>query len=240
VEIVDAEMSFSRTVQALAPTNLNIRKGEFLAIVGPSGCGKSTLLRMIAGLLKPSIGTVTLSQGERAAFVFQEPGLLPWRNVIQNAELLMELERVSLKKRRAAATAALEVVGLSGFELSFPHQLSGGMRMRLSLARSLAYQPSLLLLDEPLAAVDEITRDVLQEEIANVFARLGLTAILVTHNVYEAVYLANRVVVMSPRPGKIEDIVEIPFSSPRTAGLRMSPEYTRIASSISYILRRKR
>ena len=191
-------------VQALAEVNLDIATGEFISIVGPSGCGKSTLLRIIADLVSTD-GTV--KKPNKGAFVFQDSALLPWRTVQGNVELLMELEGTENKRSKAAV--ALKQVGLNGFERSYPHQLSGGMKMRLSLARSLVLDPEYILLDEPLSAVDELTREVLQEELYDMWKRDKFTAILVTHNIAEAVYLSNRVVIMSPRPGKITDIVDI-------------------------------
>ena len=218
-------------VQALAEVNLDIATGEFISIVGPSGCGKSTLLRIIADLVETD-GSVT--KPSKGAFVFQDSALLPWRTVQRNVELLMELENTDNKKDKARK--ALEQVGLTGFENSYPHQLSGGMKMRLSLARSLVLDPEYILLDEPLSAVDELTREVLQEELHNMWTRDKFTAILVTHNIAEAVYLSNRVVVMSPRPGKITDIVDIPFKK-RTPDIRTKPQFTKLVNDISGKLR---
>ena len=218
-------------VQALAEVNLDIATGEFISIVGPSGCGKSTLLRVIADLVETK-GSV--SKPSKGAFVFQDSALLPWRTVQRNVELLMELEGTDNKKDKART--ALEQVGLTGFENSYPHQLSGGMKMRLSLARSLVLDPQYILLDEPLSAVDELTREVLQEELHNMWTRDKFTAILVTHNIAEAVYLSNRVVVMSPRPGKITDIVDIPFKK-RTPDIRTKPQFTKLVNDISGKLR---
>lgn len=218
-------------VQALAEVNLDVATGEFISIVGPSGCGKSTLLRVIADLVETD-GSV--SKPSKGAFVFQDSALLPWRTVQRNVELLMELEGTDNKKDKART--ALEQVGLTGFENSYPHQLSGGMKMRLSLARSLVLDPQYILLDEPLSAVDELTREVLQEELHNMWTRDKFTAILVTHNIAEAVYLSNRVVVMSPRPGKITDIVDIPFKK-RTPDIRTKPQFTKLVNDISGKLR---
>lgn len=218
-------------VQALAEVNLDIATGEFISIVGPSGCGKSTLLRVIADLVETD-GSVT--KPSKGAFVFQDSALLPWRTVQHNVELLMELDGTDNKKDKART--ALEQVGLTGFENSYPHQLSGGMKMRLSLARSLVLDPEYILLDEPLSAVDELTREVLQEELHNMWTRDKFTAILVTHNIAEAVYLSNRVVVMSPRPGKITDIVDIPFKK-RTPDIRTKPQFTKLVNDISGKLR---
>ena len=218
-------------VQALAEVNLEIATGEFISIVGPSGCGKSTLLRVIADLVETD-GSVT--KPSKGAFVFQDSALLPWRTVQRNVELLMELDGTDNKKDKART--ALEQVGLTGFENSYPHQLSGGMKMRLSLARSLVLDPQYILLDEPLSAVDELTREVLQEELHNMWTRDKFTAILVTHNIAEAVYLSNRVVVMSPRPGKITDIVDIPFRK-RTPDIRTKTQFTKLVNDISGKLR---
>ena len=218
-------------VQALAEVNLDIATGEFISIVGPSGCGKSTLLRIIADLV-PTDGSVT--KPAKGAFVFQDSALLPWRTVQGNVELLMELEHTDNK--RAKAAVALRQVGLNGFERSYPHQLSGGMKMRLSLARSLVLDPEYILLDEPLSAVDELTREVLQEELYDMWTRDKFTAILVTHNIAEAVYLSNRVVVMSPRPGKITDIIDIPFKK-RTPDIRTKPQFSKVVNDIAGKLR---
>ena len=218
-------------IQALEEVNLDIATGEFISIVGPSGCGKSTLLRTIADLVSTN-GRVT--KPERGAFVFQDSALLPWRTVQKNVELLMELEGVT--ERNEKAKQALAQVGLTGFEKSYPHQLSGGMKMRLSLARSIVLNPEYLLLDEPLSAVDELTREVLQEEIHEIWKKDKFTSILVTHNVAEAVYLSNRVIVMSPRPGRITHIVDIPFQE-RTQSIRSTPEFSSLVNDISGKLR---
>jgi NitT/TauT family transport system ATP-binding protein len=220
-------------VHALAEINLDISTGEFVSIVGPSGCGKSTLLRIIAGLVSTH-GRVL--KPDKGAFVFQDSALLPWRNVQKNIELLMELEVVPKAERVEKARSALSQVGLTGFEKNYPHQLSGGMKMRLSLARSLVLNPDYLLMDEPLSAVDELTREVLQEEIYALWKKDKFTAILVTHNVPEAVYLSNRVVIMSPRPGKITHIVDVPFKN-RNQKLRSSNKYHKLINVISGKLR---
>ena len=220
-------------VHALAEINLDIGTGEFVSIVGPSGCGKSTLLRIIAGLVSTHGRVVKPDKG---AFVFQDSALLPWRNVQKNIELLMELELIPKAERVEKARSALSQVGLTGFEKNYPHQLSGGMKMRLSLARSLVLRPDYLLMDEPLSAVDELTREVLQEEIYALWKKDKFTAILVTHNVPEAVYLSNRVVVMSSRPGKITHIVDIPFKK-RNQKLRSSNKFHKLINDISWKLR---
>ena len=220
-------------VHALAEINLDIGTGEFVSIVGPSGCGKSTLLRIIAGLVSTHGRVVKPDKG---AFVFQDSALLPWRNVQKNIELLMELELIPKAERVEKARSALSQVGLTGFEKNYPHQLSGGMKMRLSLARSLVLNPDYLLMDEPLSAVDELTREVLQEEIYALWKKDKFTAILVTHNVPEAVYLSNRIVVMSPRPGKITHIVNVPFKK-RDQKLRSSNKFHKLINDISEKLR---
>ena len=221
-------------VHALKEVNLDIATGEFVTIVGPSGCGKSTLLRIIAGLISTQ-GSV--KKPDKGAFVFQDAALLPWRTVQKNAELLMELEDgFSKQERFSRVSSALQQVGLSGFEKSYPHQLSGGMKMRLSLARALVLRPEYLLLDEPLSAVDELTRELLQEEIHALWKEEKFTAILVTHNVAEAVFLSNRVVVMSPRPGEIVHVVDIPFKK-RNQLLRSKSQFTKLVSEISGKLR---
>ena len=221
-------------VHALSEVNLDIAAGEFITIVGPSGCGKSTLLRIIADITSPSNGNT--KKPDKGAFVFQDAALLPWRTVQKNVELLMELEKVDNVERKHKAEQALEQVGLTGFEERYPHELSGGMKMRLSLARSLVLKPEYLLLDEPLSAVDELTREVLQEEIHELWKKEKFTAILVTHNVAEAVYLSDRVIVMSPRPGKITHDVKIPFKQ-RTQALRSKTQFTKLVNDISGKLR---
>ena len=221
-------------VHALAEVNLDIAAGEFITIVGPSGCGKSTLLRIIAGLVSTNGSVMKPAKG---AFVFQDAALLPWRNVQKNVELLMELESVPKVQIAEKARSVLQQVGLTGFEKSYPHQLSGGMKMRLSLARSLVLRPDYLLMDEPLSAVDELTREVLQEEIHTLWNKDKFTAILVTHNVAEAVFLSNRVVVMSPRPGEIIHIVDVPFGDDRNQKLRSTSKFTKLVSDISGKLR---
>ena len=218
-------------VQALAEVNLDIATGEFISIVGPSGCGKSTLLRIVADLVSTG-GTVT--KPNKGAFVFQDSALLPWLTVQNNVELLMKLEGLSNIKEKTSI--ALEQVGLTGFEKNYPHQLSGGMKMRLSLARSLVLDPEYILLDEPLSAVDELTREVLQEELHEMWNRDKFTAVLVTHNIAEAVYLSNRVIVMSPRPGKITHIIDVPFKE-RTPDLRTTTKFSKLVNDISGKLR---
>ena len=236
IEVSEVTKDFGY-VHALYKVDLKIKTGEFVTIVGPSGCGKSTLLRIIAGLIDPTDGGVDKPSDSMGAFVFQDSALLPWRTVQKNAELLMELEDGFSKNERVSrASSALQQVGLKGFEDSYPHQLSGGMKMRLSLARSLVLSPEYLLLDEPLSAVDELTREVLQEEIYALHKKEKFTSILVTHNVTEAVYLSNRVVVLSSRPGRVTHIVKIPFNG-RDQKLRTSTKFHKLVNDISGKLR---
>jgi NitT/TauT family transport system ATP-binding protein len=239
IDLDGVSKRFDSGLLALDRVDFQLRAGEFVSIVGPSGCGKSTLLRIVARLIQPSTGKCVRPAGLETAFVFQEAALLPWRTVERNAQLLMELEGRTPDEYRPRAAEALKLVGLAGFEKSYPHQLSGGMRMRLSLARALALRPGLLLLDEPLAAVDELTRDVLQEELSAMWQQAGFTGVLVTHNVHEAVYLSNRVIVMSPRPGRILDVIDVPFAFPRAPELRATSEFAALTGAVTAALRRK-
>ncbi len=227
---------YDNGVQAIDTTDLHLPSGSFTSIVGPSGCGKSTLLRIVAGIVAPTTGRCVRGAGT-PAFVFQEPALLPWRTAEGNAALLMELEHWPPAARRARAAEVLRQVGLGGFGRAYPHELSGGMRMRLSLARALALRPDLLLLDEPLAAVDELTRDLLQEQLSQLWQQCRFAGVLVTHNVQEAVFLSQRIVVMAARPGRVVDVVDVPFPFPRHAALRASPAFAGLAAQVSATLR---
>lgn len=233
VEVRNLDKVFADGTHALKTVSLSVRANEFVAIIGPSGCGKSTLLRAIAGLTAPSGGTCRVADGVEPAFVFQQPTLLPWRTAERNAELLLRLAHVDRKEARRRAHDAMQLVGLSGFEKAYPRALSGGMRMRLSLARSLAMQPDLFLLDEPFSALDEITRKTLNDELASIWHRQPFTAILVTHNLYEAIFLAGRVVVMSPRPGRIQTEIDVPLPFPRTPDMRLTPEYVALVEQLT-------
>jgi NitT/TauT family transport system ATP-binding protein len=194
-------------VVALEKIDLDVPGGQFIAILGPSGCGKSTLLRIIAGLDRPTTGTVELTEAQKLgpsiAYVFQDAHLLPWRNVLRNVTLPLELRGVDRFHQMQAATDALSRVGLSDFQRRYPAQLSGGMRMRVSLARALVTNPRLLLLDEPFAALDEITRQQLDEQLRQLWRTHGMTVIFVTHSIVEAAFLAERAIVMSRRPGRV-------------------------------------
>ncbi len=239
------EKTYANGTVALESITFDVRDGDFVCLVGPSGCGKSTLLRVIAGL-GPITGGEVLVEGlpprrarqERGdmAFVFQDPTLMPWRNVLGNVELPLELRGVASAERRATAMEALEMVGLAEVVKAYPRELSGGMRMRVSLARALAAHPRLLLMDEPFGALDEITRQRLNGELLRICDLAGWTVVFVTHNVFEAVFLASRILVMSPRPGRIVAEVGVDLPYPRVPELRTSPEYTRIVGEVVALL----
>jgi NitT/TauT family transport system ATP-binding protein len=228
---------FADGTEALQAVDLDVSHGAITAIVGPSGCGKSTLLRIAAGLTTATDGDVAIAE-RPVGFVFQDPTLLPWRDVRGNVELLARLHRLSASERRDRATETIELTGLTGFEGHLPRALSGGMRMRTSLARTLTLRPRVLLLDEPFGALDEITRERLNEELLRVRDATAFSALLVTHSVAEAVFLANRVAIMSPRPGRIVDEVEVTFPYPRTAELRSDPAFHAVVATVSEHLRR--
>ncbi|MFJ2240342.1 ABC transporter ATP-binding protein [Streptomyces sp. NPDC087859] len=227
---------FPNGTTALADVSLSVAPGEFVAVVGPSGCGKSTLLRLASGLDTATAGTVRTAD-DSVGYVFQDATLLPWRSVLANVELPAELGKAARGERRAAALDALRLVGLEGFEKQLPRRLSGGMRMRVSLARALMTHPSLFLFDEPFGALDEMTRLRMQEELQRIFAAQGFAGLFITHSVSEAVFLATRVIVMSARPGRITAAFEVPFPHPRPAELRYEPEFARIAGEVSAALR---
>jgi NitT/TauT family transport system ATP-binding protein len=222
---------------ALLPTSFSVRPGEFVAVVGPSGCGKSTLLRLASGLIDATTGTISHG-GHNLGYVFQDPTLLPWRSVRRNVELFAELDGMPKEQRRAAAAAAIDTVGLTGFEDKYPRALSGGMKMRASLARSLTLSPEVFLFDEPFGAVDEITRERLNDELLRLFEARRFAGVFVTHAVMEATFLATRVLVMSPRPGRIVADLPIPFGYPRAPELRYDPEFARVAGEVGAALRR--
>jgi NitT/TauT family transport system ATP-binding protein len=228
----DVSHAFPDGTRALDRVSLTLKRGEFVAIIGPSGCGKSTLLRLAAGLLQPTAGRIDCERSN-IGFVFQEPTLLPYRTVLSNVELFGELHRVPKAERRRLALEALQQVGLSGFEHKYPKALSGGMKMRASLARSLILSPTLFLFDEPFAAVDEITRNRLNNDLTQLFARQRFAALFVTHSIPEACYLASRVVVMSRAPARVIAEVEIPFDFPRTEEVRFAAEFSKLAREVS-------
>jgi NitT/TauT family transport system ATP-binding protein len=238
VALSGASKSFDNGVEAFGPVDLQVGSGEFVSLVGPSGCGKSTMLRVIAGLLAPSVGTIGFPDGRpEIAFVFQEPTLMPWARALENARLPLDLKNMPRAEADARAESALARFGLKGFERAFPRELSGGMKMRVSIARALAARPKLLLMDEPFAALDEFTREALNDDLLRLWHEDGLTVLFVTHSVFESSYLSTRVVVMTPRPGKIA--ADIALSQPNTRGphYRLSPEFGDIARSVSSALR---
>jgi NitT/TauT family transport system ATP-binding protein len=228
-----------REVLALADINLTIDAGEFVCVVGPSGCGKTSLLNIIAGLLPYEDGVVSIDNkrvngpGTNRAVVFQHASLLPWRTVAGNVRYGMEMQRrfdePTMIERAGRFTA---MVGLSGFERHYPNELSGGMQQRVNLARALAADPQILLMDEPFAALDAQTREFMQEELLKIWASQKKTVLFITHQINEAVYLADRVVVMSPRPGRIKDVFRIPFARPRSLHLKRDPRFLEIEDSI--------
>jgi len=216
--------------------SLAVADGEFLAIVGPSGCGKSTLLRIASGLTGATGGGVEV-EANHVGFVFQDATLLPWRTVRRNVELLMELDGSSAAERRRRGQAAIETVGLTGSEGKYPRALSGGMKMRVSLARCLTLAPEVFLFDEPFGALDEITRQRMNEEVLRLFQERGFCGLFVTHSVSEAVFMSTRVVVMSGRPGRIVADVPIPFGLPRPSELRYTQEFAAVAGKVSAALK---
>jgi NitT/TauT family transport system ATP-binding protein len=230
VTIDNVRRVFDTGLIAVDGVSLTVPAGQFIAILGPSGSGKSTLLRMIAGLDRPTDGAIAINQGERSvvdyagpagkpdlAYVFQDAHLLPWRRVLANVTLPLELTGTPRDQRREEALAAIAMVGLSGFERSYPSQLSGGMRMRVSLARAIVTQPRLLLLDEPFAALDEITRHQLDMQLRDLWQRTGMTVIFVTHSIMEATFLAERAIVVSRRPAKV--VLDHPIALPANRGV---------------------
>jgi NitT/TauT family transport system ATP-binding protein len=229
-------MTFPDGTMALRDVSFSVRRGEFTSVVGPSGCGKSTLLRIASGLTQATSGHVTVDAG-RLGFVFQDPTLLPWRTVLDNAELLLELHGVPRDERRERALEAIAAVGLDGFEMHHPKRLSGGMRMRASLARWLTLDPPVFLFDEPFGALDEITREKLNEELMRLFMDKGFAAVFVTHSLFEAVYMSSRVLVLSSRPGRIVADIAVPFGYPRGQELRFDRAMSTVAGEVSAALR---
>jgi NitT/TauT family transport system ATP-binding protein len=232
----DICLSYPDSTEALRGVTLQIAEHEFVALVGPSGCGKSTLLRVLSGLQTQTSGVLSSTTSD-VGFVFQDPTLLPWRSTLRNIETLLELRGVDAKERKARARLALDSVGLHDSAHKYPRQLSGGMKMRASLARTLVTNPSLLLLDEPFAAVDEFTRESLNDDLLAMFASARFSAIFVTHSISEAVYLSQRVIIMSPRPGTIAHQIDVPFEYPRTPALRYSAEFANCCGQIAALLR---
>jgi NitT/TauT family transport system ATP-binding protein len=209
-----------------------------MVIVGPNGSGKSTLLRLIGGLLRPDAGSITIGEqqvsdaDQRVGLVFQEPRLLPWRRVIDNVTFPLELAGVGVAERRERARVLLEIVGVSAFANAYPQQLSGGMRQRTAVARALVLDPAVLLLDEPFSALDALTRERFDSELLDLWQRIGATVIVVTHSISEAVFLADQIVVLSPRPGRVVASVPVALPRPRSAATYEDPQFTRIAAAI--------
>lgn len=243
VEMAVVTKRYARGPVILDGIDLKIAKGDFVSIIGPSGCGKSTVLKLISGLTSPSGGEIRVdgmtpkNARETISYVFQDATLLPWRTVRQNVGLGLELEHVAQSAREKTVSSLLQLVGLAHVASSYPRELSGGMKMRVSIARALATQPRLLLMDEPFAALDEMSRDRLNEEVLRLHAEQKWTAIFVTHSVAEAVFLSKRVVVLAPNPGRVHAQFCVPLPQPRTLSLRDQPEYDEIVTKVSRALR---
>jgi len=239
IEVLSAEKIYSNGTRALLPVNLTINQGEFVTLLGPSGCGKSTLLKMVAGLIEPSDGKLMLwrrDSREKAqvplSFVFQEATLMPWSNVQNNVRLPLDLAGVPRAEADTRVTEALELVGLGKFAKVLPRELSGGMQMRVSIARGLVTRPKLLLMDEPFGALDEITRNKLDSDLLNLWKEQGLTVVFVTHSIHEAVFLSQRVIMMAARPGRVVEDIAITEPFPRNEDFRVSPTFSRYAKQL--------
>ena len=237
IDIRGVSRTYRSGFVALHDVDLKIRAGEMVALVGPSGCGKSTLLKIIAGLLQASSGEVDFG-GDRpeTGYVFQDAHLLPWRTALRNAELFLEVDGMKKSERRQRAMEALQRVGLGDSARCYPVQLSGGMKMRVSLARTLATDPQLMLFDEPFAAVDEITRNRLNRDLIALQRERRIAGVFVTHSISEAIFLADRVAVMSSSPGRLVGVVDIPFGDDRSPELRTSSEFALLARQVGEIM----
>ena len=229
-------MVFPDGTEAIRDVSFSVERGEFVTVVGPSGCGKSTLLKIASGLLENTSGSVSVDR-ERIGYVFQDATLLQWRTVQANVELFAELHGIPKKERQKLAADAISLVGLVGFENHYPKSLSGGMKMRASLARTLTLSPPVFLFDEPFGAVDEITREHLNDETQQLFQREGFAGLFITHSIGEAVFMSTRVLVMSARPGRIVAEFEVPFEYPRSPDLRFDPDFAVLSGEISHALR---
>jgi NitT/TauT family transport system ATP-binding protein len=248
VDVRDVSLTFETSdgkVDALSNVSLQIADGEFVSFIGPSGCGKTTMLRVIADLQQPSVGTLLVNgvSAEQArlerryGYVFQAPALFPWRTIEKNLKLPLEIMGFSDSEQAQRAARYLALVNLTGFERKFPWQLSGGMQQRVSIARALSFDPALLLMDEPFGALDEIVRDHLNEQLLQLWDKTGKTVLFVTHSIPEAVFLSTKIVVMSPRPGRIIDIIDCNFPRHRTLEIRETPEFLKIAQRVRVGLR---
>lgn len=225
---------FANGVEALQDLSFSLATGDFVSLLGPSGCGKSTALRIVAGLLPPDAGNVSWSDGKPdIGFVFQEPTLMPWADALTNARLPLDLKKMPRDEADTRARGALARVGLSGFEKALPRELSGGMKMRVSIARALAAKPQLLLLDEPFAALDEITRANLNDDLLRLWREDGLTVLFVTHSVAESCYLSERVLVMTARSGRLAADIALPKQATRAPGFRLSPQFLECQRAVS-------
>jgi NitT/TauT family transport system ATP-binding protein len=236
LEFTQTMMTFPNGTVALHEVDLEVRRGEFVSVVGPSGCGKSTLLRIASGLESASDGQTAVNTS-KVGYIFQDATLLPWRTVRSNVELLAELARMPAEERRQKAQQAIDLVGLKGFEDHLPKQLSGGMKMRASVARAMTMDPELFLFDEPFGALDEITRERLGDELIRLFVEQGFAGMFITHSVSEAVYLSTKVAVMSGRPGTIVASFDVPFPMPRDPDIRFSGEFAELVGHVSHALR---
>jgi NitT/TauT family transport system ATP-binding protein len=243
IEFAGVTKSYGSGRLVLSAIDLNIQKGEFVTLIGPSGCGKSTVLKLIAGLTPPSDGTIRVDgmspkdARKTISFIFQDATLLPWRTVRDNVGLGLELERAPSDRRRKTTTSVLELVGLQDVAQAYPRELSGGMKMRASIARALATSPRLLLMDEPFAALDEMSRDRLNEELLRLREEQQWTAVFVTHSVAEAVFLSTRIIVLSPKPGRVHTVLPVNLPFPRDASLRELPEFEALVARASHLLR---
>jgi NitT/TauT family transport system ATP-binding protein len=248
IEARELELTFETRdgpVHALSDVTLSVAPGDFVSFIGPSGCGKTTFLRVVADLEQPTGGTVSVNgmspaEARRArayGYVFQAPGLLPWRTIAKNVRLPLEIMGYARAEQADRVARVLDLVGLADFARRFPWQLSGGMQQRASIARALAFDADLLLMDEPFGALDEIVRDHLNEQLLALWARTGKTVCFVTHSIPEAVYLSTRIVVMSPRPGRIVDVIDSPLPSARPLDIRETPEFLEIAARVRAGLR---
>jgi NitT/TauT family transport system ATP-binding protein len=244
IKAEDVSVSFSgrdKNIQALRSFNLEVREGEFVSLVGPSGCGKSTFLRIVAGLLVPTSGKLLIGgddvqPGRDRALVFQQDNLLPWRNVIDNVAFGLQVAGYSKPRRSQIAARFINTVGLIGFETSYPYELSGGMRQRANLARALAIDPEILLMDEPFASLDAQTREIMQAELLSLWQHSRKTAVFVTHQIDEAVFLSDKVVVLTARPGTVRDILRIEIARPRSLEIKRHPDFTAYVDRIWRLL----
>jgi len=248
ISLRDVSMTFGaadQAVTALLRLNLDIRQAEFVSLIGPSGCGKSTLLRLLGDLLAPTEGSITVNGktprqarlSREYGIVFQQPVLYEWRTVMQNVLLPLEVMRVKAEERRERAAALLRLVGLTEFAERYPWELSGGMQQRVSIARALSFRPSVLLMDEPFGALDEMTRERLNRELLNLWSETGTTIVFVTHSVAEAVFLSDRIVIMSPRPGRIEAVIDVDLARPRETEIRDVPHFFELIAEVRRHLR---